>query len=165
LEITRTLRHLGTTRWSARARFPAQVLGEIERSIRDAEAHHQGEIRFAVEASLDLQQLWRGATPRERALQAFSHLGIWDTTANNGVLIYVLLADRAVEIVADRGIAARVTQAEWEQICGEMQAHFRAGRFAEGSTAGVLRVGQILAQHFPAGSDAANELPNRPVML
>jgi uncharacterized membrane protein len=165
VELARTLKHLATTRWSARGRFPRQVLGEIERSIREAESQHRGEIRFAVEASLDLPQLWRGATPRQRALQAFSHLGIWDTHANNGVLIYVLLADRAVEIVADRGIAARVAQTEWDRICGDMQAHFRAGRFAEGSTAGVLRVGQILAEHFPGGPDGSNELPNRPVML
>jgi uncharacterized membrane protein len=165
VDLARTLRHLATTRWSARGQFPPQVLGEIERSVRQAESQHQGEIRFAVEASLDLPLLWRGATPRQRALQAFSHLGIWDTKANNGVLIYVLLADRAVEIVADRGIAARVAQAEWDQICADMQAHFRAGRFAEGSTAGVLQVGRILTQHFPGGPDGGNELPNRPVML
>jgi uncharacterized membrane protein len=165
VKLTRTLRHLATTRWSARGQFPSQVLGEIERSIREAEARHQGEIRFAIEPSLDVMHLWRDTTPRQRALAAFSHLGIWDTTANNGVLIYVLLADHAVEIVADRGIAARVAQAEWEQVCGEMQAHFRAGRFEQGSTAGIRRVGQILAQHFPGGSASLDELPNRPVML
>jgi uncharacterized membrane protein len=165
VQLTRALRHLAITRWHARGVFPASVLGEIERSIREAEARHQGEIRFAIEPSLDVMQLWRGTTSRQRALQAFSHLGIWDTTANNGVLIYVLLADHAVEIVADRGIAARVAQAEWDQICDEMQAHFRAGRFEQGSTAGVQRVGQILAQHFPGGSASIDELPNRPVML
>ena len=95
----------------------------------------------------------------------FGHLGIWDTAGNNGVLIYVLMADRDVEIVADRAIAARVPQADWVTVCQEMKDHYKAGRFAEGSEAGIARIGRMLATHFPGEAGDRNEQPNRPVML
>ena len=118
-----------------------------------------------VEAGLDGDELWHGLAPRARALEVFSHLGVWDTANNNGVLIYVLFADRDVEIVADRGIAARVTPPEWEQVCREIEAHYRAGRFAQGSVAGVRAVGTLLERHFPGQGADADELPNQPVLL
>jgi uncharacterized membrane protein len=118
-----------------------------------------------VETAFDFAQLWYGVTPRQRALEIFGQTGVWDTEANNGVLIYVLLADHDVEILADRGIARRVTQADWENVCHEMEAHYRARRFKEGSIAGVRGVGRLLAQHFPGGRADANELPNQPVLL
>jgi uncharacterized membrane protein len=165
VNLSRSLRHLFATRWRVRKHFSDSALAEIEAAIRDVESRHSGEIRFVVETALDGEELWRGLAPRARALEVFSHLGVWDTVNNNGVLIYVLFADRDVEIVADRGIAARVTQAEWEQVCREIEAHYREGRFAQGSVAGIRAVGRLLAQHFPGQGADADELPNQPVLL
>ncbi len=161
----RLARHLFATRWSTRRRFPAPALAAIGTAIREAEARHGGEIRFAVETALDLPELWHRLTPRRRALQVFGQLGIWDTAHNNGVLIYVLMADRVVEIVAVRGIAALIQQAEWDGICREVERQFRAGRFMEGSVAAVHSVGGLLARHFPAARQDADELPDQPVLL
>src|SRR5690606_35649158 len=141
------------------------VLAQIEDAISEVESRHSGEIRFAVESALEPSDLWMGVTPRERALQIFSELGVWDTELNNGVLIYVLFADHDVEILADRGIAVRVPREQWENVCHEMEAHYRAGRFAEGSVAGIQSVGRLLAQHFPHAGADRDELPNQPVLL
>ena len=165
MKLSRILRHVFTTRWSARRRFTGSVLAQIEDTIHEVESQHAGEIRFVVETALDLVELLQDVTPRQRAIEVFSQLGVWDTADNNGVLIYVLLADHDVEIVADRGIAARVSQAEWEQVCHEMEEHYRAGRFAEGSVAGIRGVGRLLARHFPGGGADSNELSNQPVLL
>jgi uncharacterized membrane protein len=159
------LRHLFATRWGTRRRFRPPALAAIESAIRAAEAQHGGEIRFVVETALDLPELWHDLVPRARAVQVFGQLGVWDTAQNNGVLIYVLLADRVVEIVADRGIAALVPQAEWDALCREIERQFRAGRFMEGSVAAVQSVGRLLARHFPAQRHDADELPNQPVLL
>jgi len=161
----RVLRHLFATHWGVRRRFTPEVLAAIERSIAEVEDQHAGELRFAVEMALDLAQLSRDLPARQRAVEVFGLLGVWDTADNNGVLIYVLLADRTVEIVADRGIAARVAQAEWTAVCQEMERHYRAGRWTEGSAAGVRGVGRLLAQHFPGERGGRNELPNQPVLL
>jgi hypothetical protein len=161
----RFLRHLFATHWSARRRFDKQVLAQIERGITEVESLHAGELRFAVELALDLPNLWRDLPPRKRAVEVFGALGVWDTSANNGVLIYVLMADRVVEIVADRGIAERVLPAEWDAVCRDMEQHYRAGRWAEGSLAGVHGVGQLLAKHFPGEGGGRNELPNQPVLI
>ena len=119
--------------------FSRPVLDAIEQAIGECEGRHGGEIRFVVETAFDLPELWRGLAPRQRALQLFGQFGVWDTAHNNGVLIYVLMADHAVEIVADRGIAQHVSPAEWDAVCRQMEAHFRAGRFREGSLVGILR--------------------------
>jgi uncharacterized membrane protein len=163
--FARLLRHVFATRAGARRCFPPAALAEIEAAIHEVEGRHSGEIRFVVETSLDIDELIAGVTPRQRALEVFSHLGVWDTERNNGVLIYVLLADHDVEILADRGIAARVPQEEWETICHEIEAHFREGRFAQGSVAGIRSVGRLLEKHFPGSGPDANELPNQPVLL
>ena len=165
MSFARVLKHLFSTRWRVRQHFTPAVLDEIEAAIRDVESRHSGEIRFVVEAALDGDELWRGLAPRARALEVFSHLGVWDTANNNGVLIYVLFADRDVEIVADRGIAARVSREEWEQVCREIEAHYREGRFARGSVAGIRAVGTLLERHFPGHGADADELPNQPVLL
>jgi uncharacterized membrane protein len=165
MAIHRALRHLFATRWGTRRRFTRAVLARIETAIAGVESRHAGEIRFAIETAFDLPDLWYGTTPRQRALQVFGHLGVWDTAGNNGVLIYVLMADRDVEIVADRAIAARVPQADWDAICREMEKHFSAGRFPEGSEAGVAGVGRLLAAHFPDGTGDRNEQPDRPVLI
>src|ERR1700733_6691374 len=166
MRMKRALRHLFATHWGTRRRFTPQVLAAIQEAIAQVESQHAGEIRFAVETALHPAELWHDMSPRQRALQAFAHLHVWDTHHNNGVLIYVLLADRAVEILADRGIAAQVQQAEWDQICREMERHYRAGDFGRGSAAGVLQVGRLLERHFPGSRGAGmNELPNQPVLL
>jgi len=165
MSIGRALRHLFATRWGTRRHFTAEVRARIEQSIAALERRHAGEIRFAIETAFDLPDLWYGTTPRERAVVVFGHLGVWDTAGNNGVLIYVLMADRDVEIVADRAIAAQVTQADWDAVCREMEAHFSAGRFAEGAEAGISRVGALLARHFPGQGGDRNEQPDAPVFL
>jgi len=165
MTLRRRFRHFFSTRAALRRLFSPEVLAEIEGTIQQIESEHAGEIRFVVESSLDPAELRRKLTPRQRALQVFGILGVWDTAANNGVLIYLLMADRDVEIVADRGIAERVRQEDWESICREMEAHFRAARFREGSIAGIRRVGRLLGQHFPRDSNPRNELPNQPVLL
>jgi len=118
-----------------------------------------------VETALDLAELVQDLPPRQRAMQVFGQLGVWDTAENNGVLIYLLLADHIVEIVADRGIAARIAQPEWAGVCREMERHYREGRFGEGSVAGVRGVGRLLSRHFPGRRADADELPNQPVLL
>jgi uncharacterized membrane protein len=162
---TRFLRHVFATRWTTRRRFTPQVLADVETAIRETEALHAGEIRFAVETALDMAELVDDLAPRRRAMKVFGQLGVWDTAQNNGVLIYLLLADHVVEIIADRGIATRIPQSEWDGVCREMERHYRDGRFGEGSVAGVRGVGTLLARHFPGRRRDADELPNQPVLL
>jgi uncharacterized membrane protein len=165
MPLARAVKHLFSTRWGTRRRFTREVRARIESGIAALERVHAGEIRFAVETAFDLPELWYAVTPRQRAVQIFGHLGVWDTAGNNGVLIYVLMADRVVEIVADRAIAARVPQSDWNAVCREMEAHFREGRFGEGSEAGIRGVGRLLAAHFPGTGGDANEQPDSPVLL
>lgn len=165
--LGRWLRHLGSGPLALRRRFPPHALEAIAAAVRACESRHGGEIRFAIEPALEPRALWAGLTPRERARQVFSQLGVWDTEHNNGVLIYVLLADHDVEIVADRGVAgARVPPQAWEHCCRVMERHFRAGHFREGAVAGVDAVAAVLAEHAPPGvADVGNELPDRPALL
>jgi len=149
----------------ARVLLPARALAQIEAEVRAAERTHSGEIRVAVETSLSFAQLWRKLGARERALQLFATLGVWDTAHNNGVLVYVLLADRAVEIVADRAIAAHIPASEWTALCAEVAERFRQGDAAAACCLAVRGVGQRLARHFPAAGGGGNELPNQPVLL
>ena len=165
MRATRVLRHLFATRWGTRRRFTLQVRARIEQALQRIEGEHAGELRFAIETAFDLPELWYGVTPRQRALEVFGHLGVWDTEGNNGVLIYVLMADHDVEIIADRAIAARVSQAEWDAMCRDMEGYFRAGRFAEGSEAGIAAVGGLLAKHFPGRGGDRDEQPNQAVLL
>jgi uncharacterized membrane protein len=164
MDLRRFWRHVRMSPIEAARCFPAAVLEAIRREIAAQEQRHRGEVRFVVEAELASGQLWRGVTPRARAREVFALDGVWNTEENNGVLVYVLLADRDVEIVADRGIDRRVTAADWESICRTMEEHFRARRFAEGSLAGIRAVSDLLARHFPAAGPRRNELDDRPVM-
>jgi len=165
MNIRRIGRHLLEHRWRVRRIFPPQVLTAIEQAIRAGEATHSGQVRFVVEGALDGAPLFRGQPARERALDIFSQLRIWDTAHNNGVLIYLLLADRDVEIVADRGIDAKVGAAGWEKICAEMENSFRAGNFAGGAIKGIQAVSRQLAAHFPKHGGGKNELPDTPVVI
>lgn len=154
-----------TPPWVVGRRFPAATLQTIEAAVAASEATHAGELRFAVEAALAPGPLLRGQSARERAVEVFSGLRVWDTEGNSGVLIYLLLADREVEIVADRGISARVPQAEWEAICRRMEERFRQGDFEAGALAAINEVSALLAAHFPAPARNPNELPDRPEVL
>ena len=133
--------------------------------VKASEITHVGEIRFAVEGALDGMPLFKGQSARERAIEVFSQLRVWDTEDNSGLLIYLLLADRAVEIVADRGIDAKVSPQEWTAICQQMEAAFRESNYEGGVIRGVQAVTQHLVQHFPAGGHNGNELPDKPVVL
>ena len=165
MRLARLFRHIGASSRRTRALFTPVVLGEIEASIGTAERQHAGEIRFVIETALPWHLLWHDITPRQRALALFAQLHIWDTEHNNGVLIYLLRADRAVEIIADRGISARVSETEWQRVCGEVERHYRAGRYLEGSRAAVSGVARLLRQHFPAGGAQGDELPKQPILL
>jgi uncharacterized membrane protein len=161
----RILQHLITPFWLLRLRYPRAVLRQIEQRIAALEARHPGELRFVAEHALDLGDLIAGVTPRERALQVFSQLRVWDTERNNGVLIYVLHAEHAVEIVADRALARVVPQSEWDALCRMVEEKFRAGRFADGAVAAVDAAAALLDRHFPDAKPDRNELPDQPLLL
>jgi uncharacterized membrane protein len=161
--VSTTFRHLFTTGWALRRAFDAAALQAIEQAIADTERAHGGEIRFAVEASRGSIELIRGITPRQHALRVFAHLGVWDTEANNGVLIYVSWADRDVEIVADRGFNGRVSEQEWGQVCRQMEQALARGAARQAAVEGIHAVGALIARHFPATD--RDELSNRPVLL
>ena len=161
----RWLKHL-VARMGAERHFSSATLDAIQHAIAASEHRHLGEICFAVEGGMPFGEVVAGRTPRQRAEAAFARLNVWNTEHNTGVLVYILIADHAIEIVADRGIAAKVPEAEWQSICALMQRDFAAGDYEKGALAGVAAIGEILARHFPAdGSRNADELPDRPVFL
>lgn len=161
----RALRHLFDLS-SARRHFPPATLDAIQHAIAASEHRHFGEIVFAVEGSLSFAQVTRGLSARQRARDVFARLRVWNTEYNTGALVYILLADHAIEIVADRGVAAKVAESDWLPICALMQKHFRAGEYESGAIAGVDAISQLLARHFPAsGGPNPDELPDRPVLL
>jgi uncharacterized membrane protein len=145
--------------------FPPRTLDAIQAEIATQEKLHCGEICFVVEAELNSRALWHDVASRDRAREVFAQRGVWNTEHNNGTLIYLLLADRRVEIVADRGIDRHVADEEWATVCRMMESHFAAGRFEEGAVAGVRAVAELLARHFPPDGEQRNELPDRPVLI
>lgn len=166
MNFARWMRHLCSGQWQVRRTFPAKTLDTIEAAIRQSEQTHDGEIRFAVEPGLDIVSLLKNQSARERALEVFSQLRVWDTRHNNGVLIYLLLADHDVEIIADRGIHAHVGTQGWEAICHAMEVEFRTGRFESGVRAGIQAVGKHLSAHYPkCEGTGEDELSDKPVML
>ena len=165
MKTKRIARHLLMTDWHVKRAFPRSALSTIEKAIKASEGTHGGQVRFAVEGSLDGVPLFKGQSTRERAIEVFSQLRVWDTEHNNGLLIYLLLADRAVEIVADRGIDLKVSSHEWNKVCQQMEAAFKQSNFEGGVLGGVQAVTQHLAQHFPANGRHENELSDKPVVL
>jgi uncharacterized membrane protein len=161
----RVLSHLLSNRWTLTRRFPPAALDSIETAVVESEARHRGEVRFAIEAGLDIAALWRDKTARDRAHEVFAELEVWDTREKNGVLIYVLLAERDVEIVADRGLDERVGAGEWQAVCAAIEQAFREGRWRDGALEGVAGVTRLLAREFPSAGANADELPNRPRIL
>ena len=165
MDIQRILKHLLMTEWQVKRAFPRDTLAAIGNAIKASETRHLGEIRFAVEGALHSSGLFKGQSPRERAIEVFSHLHIWDTEHNNGVLIYLLLADRAVEIIADRGVHVKVGAQQWNTLCRTMEQAFRQAKYQEGVVSGIDAVAQHLAKHFPGRGSKRNELPDAPVVL
>jgi uncharacterized membrane protein len=167
MNIKRIAKHLIMPRWQVNKVFPHKTLREIEHLVKASESVHSGEIRFVVEAALDCPQLFKAQSARARAIELFSELRIWDTEQNNGLLIYLLLADRAVEIVADRGINAKVDADEWRHICRAMESDFSQKNFKGGVAMGIHSMTQLLTKHFPVSDSSRrrNELSNKPVIV
>ena len=165
MNIKRILKHLVMTEWQVKRVFPRDTLIAIEKAIKASETAHVGQIRFAVEGALHSTPLFKGQSAKERAIEVFSQLRVWDTEHNNGVLIYLLLADRDVEIVADRGVHMKVGAQEWEKICRKMEAAFKQANYKGGVVSGIQAVTQHLVEHFPAYDAGRNELPDQPVVL
>ena len=164
MKIHRILKHLVASSRQMRRLFPSNTLRSIEQAVKTAESRHGGEIRFAVEVALGLPALLRGQTARERAIEMFAQLRVWDTEDNNGVLIYLLLAEHDVEIVADRGFNGRVSHQEWEAVCARMESEFRLGHFKAGALAGIGGVSDLMARHYPIRTGKPNELPDHPTL-
>jgi uncharacterized membrane protein len=164
--LQRLLRHRWRDESDTRRAIPPALAQRLAERVAASERRHSGEIRIYVEAGLPLSYLWRDAKPRERAVAMFGKLGVWDTEQNNGVLVYLLLAERAIEIVADRGLSRQVPQEQWQQIVQRMGGAFSAGRYEEGLAQAVDEVTALLVQHFPlrAGEANPNELPDQPVL-
>lgn len=161
----RWMKHLFTTRWHMRRAFAASTLDSIEAAVAASEQQHRGELRFALEAAFDLPQLLQALTPRQRALQVFTDLAVWDTEENNGVLVFVLLAENAVEIIADRGYTGRVSTEEWQAACTRISTQFAGADFVGGVRQGVEALTTLMARAFPSAGRDPNELPNRPRLL
>jgi len=168
--IGRLLRHRWHDQSTLRRVLPAAALERLARRVRASEQRHSGEIRIYIEAALPTSHLLRQAPThalvRQRALTLFGKLRVWDTEHNNGVLIYLLLAERAIEIVADRGIDRHVPLDDWQAMIGRMGAAFRAGQFEDGMTQALEEISAILVQHFPLvpGTVNPDELPDAPVL-
>jgi uncharacterized membrane protein len=166
MRIARFFRHIFSGPWRVHQIFPRHSLKAVEAAIRESERTHLGEVRFVVEGALEIVPCLAGLSARERAIEVFSNLRIWDTEQNNGVLIYLLLADRDVEIVADRGIHGKVGEAGWEAVCRAMESRFRHGEFERGVIEGVNAVNALLELHFPAHqNNNPNELSDAPLVL
>lgn len=163
--LKRLMRHLFAR--SARALYPAAILQRIAEAIAAGEASHRGQVCFAVESALPIGAVWAGHHAHVSARDAFARLRVWDTAANNGVLIYLLLADRRIEIVADRGLAAHASAEQWRGVCQLMEERLQAGEPEAAALQGVAAVSALLAEHFPrtGDDDVTNELPDLPQIL
>lgn len=165
MDLRRLLRHLLAPQWWVLRAFDRATLEAIEQAVGVSERRHSGELRFVVEGALSPGDLLRGRSARERAIDLFSLLRVWDTADDSGILIYVQMADRRVEIVADRGIAARVAQAEWDGICRVMEHAFAAGDYRRGALEAIAAAGELLSRHLPATALNPDELPDRPLVV
>lgn len=158
------VRHLLLPDWWALRAFPKSALRRVEQAVAASERRHQGELRLVLEAHPPLGSLVRGQSSRQRAIELFGELGVWDTEHNSGVLIYLQLIDRRVEIVADRGIDARVGAAFWQAVCSRLESAFSEGQYEQGVLRALAEITEALAEHFPATVDNPDELPNAPLI-
>ncbi len=166
--LRRWCRHLMTGTWALRRRFDDAALARIQEAIRESEGRHSGEIRFAVEACLTPLELLRGLRPRDRAWQVFAEHRLWDTEHNNGVLIYLLWADRAVEVLADRGAHRRVDPQVWQDACARLSQALQRGEGVAGVIEAVTQIGEAMARVEPAEVKShanPDELSNAPIVL
>ncbi len=163
--LKRFIRHVWMSPLILKRQFPSDTLAVIGRAVTESEKSHRGQVRFVLEAELTTGQLWTGVSARQRAIDVFSLLRVWDTEENNGVLVYLLLADRKVEIVADRGIHRHAGDERWRAICREIEHHYRKGDFLTGSVTGIQKISAELAFYFPAKGEHANEQSDAPVVL
>ncbi len=163
--LARALRHWKSSAADGRRAFPQETLAEIARAITEGELTHRGELRLIVEASMPFEAIWAGVSNRQRALALFAEHGVWDTEDNCGVLIYINLAERAVDIVADRNINRRIDAATWQAVCHTMTDGFARGQYRDSTIAAVAQVNALLREHFPAGGARANELPDNPILM
>lgn len=163
--LSRLWRHLVTSSADGRRAFPEPTLDAIRDRIAEGERRHRAEVRMVVETSLAARQVLQKMTARQRAAELFLEHGIWDTEENIGVLIYVLIADHKVEILADRRVARSVTPDEWRTVCNTMTDAFRANDYHAGALAGLDRLNALLAERFPDDGGQSNQLSNEPLIL
>lgn len=165
--LTRWAKHLWLDADDARRRLTTSGLQRLAQAVADSEARHRGELRVCVEGGFPASALWHGIAPRQRAIELFSQLRVWDTAHNNGVLIYLLLAERRIEVLADRGLSQAVPDAQWQALAERLSAALQADRFEAGLAQAIQEVGALLRQHFPSHADGArrNELPNAVVLI
>jgi uncharacterized membrane protein len=167
MKLGRVLKHRWLDERDARRALGDGALDRIQARVSQSELRHSGEIRVCVEAGLPLSYLWRDAQARERAVTLFGKLRVWDTERNNGVLIYLLLAEHRIEIVADRGLNQRVSEAQWRELLAGMAAAFKAGQFEAGLMQAIDEVDRLLMRHFALGEGEVNpnELPDAPIVM
>jgi uncharacterized membrane protein len=163
--LKRFFRHVWMSPIQVRRAYPESTLSAIEAHVKTSEKNHRGQVRFVIEAELTTSQLWAGITARQRAMDVFSMMRVWDTAENNGVLIYVLLADRKVEIIADRGIQQHVGDERWRAICKELELHYRKGDFVTGSLTTIEKISAELTHYFPANGLEKNEQSDKPLLI
>ena len=161
--MSRTLKHATTTRGTVKKALPDSAMDALERAIGLGERGSSGQIRLVVEAYWPLMHV-KKMEPRHRAIEWFSQLRVWDTEHNNGVLLYLLFAERRVEIVADRGFNKLVTQAQWDAICRALEKHFGNGAFEAGLSEGIAAIGELQREYFAADM-GPNEQSDRPVLV
>ena len=173
--LSRLIRHRWLDAADARRAVPEQLAEQLRRRVHASERRHSGEVRICIEGGLPTSYLWRHLRDREpmaeivrqRALMMFAKLRVWDTEHNNGVLIYLLLAEHAIELVADRGVSRHVDAALWQALVARLGEALRAGRFEDGLTQALEEVSAVLVAHFPeteaANAAAPNQLPDEPV--
>ena len=165
MNIGRIFKHLLAPRWLAARYFGPALAAEVGAAVVVAESNQRGELRFVVEGPIPFVYLWHERNARQRADDLFANLRVWDTEENSGVLIYVQLVDHCVEILADRGVAAKVPQAEWDAICRSMESAFKSADYRAGALSAIKRAGELLEQYFPAVERNPNELADQPVLL
>ncbi|MDF2446592.1 MAG: hypothetical protein K0S46_1828 [Moraxellaceae bacterium] len=163
--MSRLLTHLLHTPMATRRAFPPSVQEAIRKTVAEGEQTHRGEIRFVVEGDWPLADVLSGKAVRDRALELFGLTRAWDTADNTGILVYVLLCEHKVEILADRGLNGIADAATWADVCAAMTAAFRGGRYEEGSLQAIRTLNDLLLRHFPSDGHNPNELPDLPIVL
>jgi len=164
MQLKRLFKHLIPNHFSLKRAFPQFVLDELAQAIQRSEQSHRGELRFVIEENLSGSALLGNTSARDRAIELFSQLRIWDTEENSGVLLYVLWADRAIEIIIDRGLSSKINEETLQSICTSVELYYRKAQFSEGSLYAIKAIDELLAIHFPA-NNTDNEMPDQPFIL